>query len=99
MMFEDIIFNQNTRIKPFHFCTKSLVSNHHIFHVFLTFAFTNVAHCRFNDVVGILLKKEVPYTLKKIGLLRNLCPGEEPLGFRSGFLNLKKFNRSKSNPF
>ncbi len=32
---------------------------------------------------------------KKIGALPNLCPGEEPLRFRTDFPNLKRF-RSKS---
>jgi hypothetical protein len=35
------------------------------------------------------------YTLKKVGFLTNLYPGEEPLGFRTDLRNLKRF-RSKS---
>jgi hypothetical protein len=39
--------------------------------------------------VSEILRKA--YTLKKIGTLPNLCPGEEPLRFRADLPNLKRF--------
>jgi hypothetical protein len=43
--------------------------------------------------------KFASYTLKQIGLLPNLCPGEERLKFRIDLPNLKKIGERLVEPF
>ncbi len=53
----------------------------------------------FRDFWQDLYDQVAPCTLKKIGLLPNLYPGEEHFRFRTGLPNLKRFSGSRPNLF